>query len=155
MTIESIFGYKICGPEHWGMFSLQLDFIRHSLVNLVGGFVTAPDYFKLLKRYFELIQNPLLLQHRAQYILTNNMGTSHLGIPYISDFVFQIEANYRVSSDGTSPIVFLQGRLGKAKSSNVAQTIRQCSGEHLPNHHYDFRDACMSIDRIESEAKNK
>jgi hypothetical protein len=56
--------------EHWGMFSLQSDFIRHSLLNLVGGFVTPHDRFKPLEPYFVLIQNSQLLFCRAQYILT-------------------------------------------------------------------------------------
>jgi hypothetical protein len=52
------------------MFSLQSDFIRHSLLNLVGGSVTAHYHFKPLEPYYMLLQNPQLLFFRARYILT-------------------------------------------------------------------------------------
>jgi hypothetical protein len=52
------------------MFSLQSDFKRHFLVNLVGGSATPHDHLNLLKLYFVLIQIPQILYSRAQYMLT-------------------------------------------------------------------------------------
>ncbi len=44
---------------------------------------------------------------RSQYISIDNMGTSHLGIPYVENQIFQIGINSRVFPEGTSPIVLL------------------------------------------------
>ncbi len=46
-----------------------------------------------------------------------------MGTPYITETGFLKKINYRVSPNGTSPIVTLEERIVMAKSSMVASTI--------------------------------
>ena len=50
------------------------------------------------------------------------MGTSHLGTLYMIELVPLIKADYRVSQNGTSPIVTLEERFEKARSSMSLRT---------------------------------
>ena len=66
------------------------------------------------------------------------MGTSHLGTPYMIELISLIMSVNRVSQNGTSPIVTLEERHVKAKSSmSLLISLNKWKGIKLINWRMD------------------